>query len=89
MAWSALAIMMKQTMALRSSDLTRRVVRDIDLGGAQLQMSGGKTENSNRPRHIPTILQPFVRELIKDRPPFDPLFKTPYTESGLGVSSSS
>jgi len=37
---------------------------------------------SNRPRKIPVVLQ-LVRVLVKNRDPFEPLFKTPYTKSGF------
>ena len=79
---AALAVLMALTMALRSSDLTRRIVREVDMGGTMLRVTNGKTEKSNRPRRIAESLQPLVKRLIEGRGPFEPLFKTPYTESG-------
>jgi integrase len=70
------------SMALRSSDLTRRLVRDADLDCTQLNVEDGETEASNEPRPIPDTLQPFVRELVAGRDPLEPLFPTPYTEDG-------
>lgn len=79
---TALALLMALLMALRSSDIARRVVRDVDLGGTVLIVGDGKSAKSNRPRKIPRVLQPLVRELAGDREPTSPLFHTPYTESG-------
>lgn len=78
----ALAVAMELAMALRSSDLTRRLVRDVDLDGTQLIVEDGKTEASNEPRRIPDALQPYVRRLVAGRDPLEPLFKSTRTESG-------
>lgn len=78
----ALGVLMALLMALRSSDVTRRIVRDVDLDGTVLRVWDGKSKKSNRPRKIPAVLQPMLRELAAGRPAFEPLFKTPYTESG-------
>lgn len=79
---AALGVLMALLMALRSSDITRRVVRDVDLDGTVLKVTKGKTQRSNRPRRIPLVLQPMLRKLTEGRGPFEPLFKTPYTKSG-------
>jgi integrase len=79
---AALAILMSLLMALRSADLYRRVVRDVDLDGTVLRVERGKTERSNRPRLIPRVLRTMVRKLVGKRPRDRPLFETPYTESG-------
>lgn len=79
---TALGVLMALSMALRSADLCRRVVRDVDHGGTVLRVSDGKTETSNRPRRIPVALQPLARDMIVGRRPLEPLFKTPYTETG-------
>lgn len=79
---NALAVLMTLLMALRSSDVSRRVVRDVDLDGTVLRVSEGKTEMSNRGRKIPRVLRPMLLALTKGRPPLEPLFKTPYTKSG-------
>ncbi len=70
------------SMALRSGDLCRRLVRDVDLGCTQLNIDDGKNEKSNEPRVIPMKLQPYVRQLVDRRDPFEPLFRTPYTDNG-------
>lgn len=79
---AALGCLMAFTMALRSADLCRRLVRDVDMGGTVLRVTGGKTAASNRPRAIADELQPLVHRLITGRASTEPLFKTPYTESG-------
>lgn len=80
---NALACLMSLLMALRSKDLRIRVVRDVDLEGSVLRVYGGKTEASNRPRHVPEVLRPMLVELAAGRDPFEPLFKTPYTDNGF------
>jgi integrase len=80
---AALALMIELAMALRSGDICRRLVRDVDLDGTQLIIEDGKTEASNEPRIIPTKLQPLVRALVAGRgSPLEPLFKTTRTETG-------
>lgn len=79
---AALGVLMALLMALRSADLCRRVVRDVDLDCTALRVTGGKTRKSNRPRRIPAELQPMVARLIAGKSPDAPLFATPYTDSG-------
>lgn len=71
---TALGCMMALSMSLRSSDLTRRVVRDVDFDGTQLIVENGKSEKSNEPRVIPKKLQPFVLKMIEGRDLSEPLF---------------
>lgn len=73
---AAIAVTLQLALALRSSDLTRRLVRDIDLDGTQLNVDDGKTEESNEPRLIPDELQEPVRKLVAGRNPMEPLFKS-------------
>lgn len=79
---SALGVLMALTMALRSADLCKRVVRDLDHDGTVLRISGGKSKASNRPRAITAELQPMVARLAAGRPADEALFKTPYTADG-------
>jgi hypothetical protein len=51
-------------MALRSGDISRRLVRDVDLDATVLRVYDGKTHKSNRPRKIPEVLQPMLRKLV-------------------------
>lgn len=78
---AALGVLMALLMALRSSDLTRRLVRDVDLDCTVLRVWDGKTKKSNRPRKIPRVLQPLLRRLVEGRKAFEPLFKAT-TEDG-------
>jgi integrase len=79
---AALGVLMALLMALRSGDITRRIVRDVDLDGTVLRVWDGKTKKSNRPRKIPAVLQPMLWQLAAGRHAFEPLFKTPYREDG-------
>lgn len=79
---AALALMLELALALRSGDICRRLVRDVDLDGTQLLVYDGKSDASNEPRLIPDKLQPYVRALVASRKPMEPLFKTKRTESG-------
>lgn len=79
---NALASLMALLMGLRSADLCRRIVRDVDMDGTVLRVYDGKTKMSNRPRHIPIALQPMVAKIVKGRAPGEPLFPTPYTDDG-------
>jgi integrase len=71
---TSMGVLLALALALRSSDVTRRIVRDVDLGGAILRVYDGKTERSNRPRKVPAELQPLLRQFAEGRPPFEPLF---------------
>lgn len=81
---SALGVLMTLLMALRSADLCRRVVRDVDLDATVLRIEEGTAKNrkSEEGREIPEILQPLLLRLADGRPPGEALFKTPYTKSG-------
>ncbi len=71
---AALGVLMALLMALRSGDITRRLVRDVDLDATVLRVWKGKTQKSNRPREVPEVLQPMLRELVAGRQAFEPLF---------------
>lgn len=71
---SALGVLMALTMALRSADLCKRVVRDVDHDGTVLRVTGGKSKASNRPRGIPASLHAMVAKLIEGRAAGEPLF---------------
>lgn len=79
---AALALMLELALALRSGDICRRLVRDVDLDATQLIVEDGKSDKSNEPRLIPSKLQPFARALVANRDPMEPLFKTTRTETG-------
>ncbi len=71
---NALACLMSLLMGLRSADICKRVVRDVDLEGSVLRVSEGKTDKSDRVRHVPEVLRPMLVKLAAGRDPFEPLF---------------
>lgn len=73
----ALGAAMLLTMGLRSSEVSKRRVRDLDLGGTVLRVSAAKTAKGNRAVSIPVALQPLLIELAEDRQPFEVLFALP------------
>jgi integrase len=78
----ALALLMLLLMALRTSDVLRRQVRDVDLDATQLRVERGKTARSNRPRRIPAVLQPLLRARTKGREASAPLFAAEGSRDG-------
>lgn len=79
---AALAVLMALLMALRSGDITRRTVRDLDLDASVLRVWNGKTKASNKPRRVPLVLRPMLRTLAHGRTAFEPLFKSPRSPDG-------
>jgi integrase len=71
---TALGLLLALALALRSADVCKRIVRDVDMDGALLRIHGAKTKKSNRPRKVPTLLQPLLRKLAAGRGAFEPLF---------------
>jgi integrase len=78
----ALALLMLLLMALRTSDVLRRQVRDVDLDATQLRVERGKTARSNRPRRIPAVLQPLLCARTKGREASAPLFAAEGSRDG-------
>jgi integrase len=70
----AVAAMMTMMMGLRASEITKRVVRDLDDDGQLLWIEDAKTEASNAPVEVPEELQPFLVRLAKDRAADELLF---------------
>lgn len=79
---TAMGVLLALALALRSGDVYRRLVRDVDQGGAVLRINDGKTEKSNRPRKVPAELQPLLVRFAQGRQPFEPLF--PRDRRGIG-----
>lgn len=69
----ALAAAIALLMGLRASEITDRVVRDVDLEGTVLVVPGGKTENARRRVRIPTNLRPLVAMYTKGKKPDEPI----------------
>ena len=55
-------------LGLRASEVTDRVVRDLDDNGRLLWIEFGKTKRSRRTLEIPALLRPYLLSLAKDRP---------------------
>jgi integrase len=54
----AIGALLALTMGLRTSEVLRREVRDLDDGARYLWIDHGKTANARRHLEIPTLLQP-------------------------------
>jgi integrase len=55
-------------LGLRASEVTDRVVRDLDDNGRLLWIEFGKTKRSRRTLEVPALLRPYLLALAKDRP---------------------
>jgi len=71
----AVAALMALEMGLRASEVTARIVRDVDDGGRILWIEGGKTAGSNGAVRVPVRLQPHLRALCEAKTPLAPLFR--------------
>lgn len=78
---AAIGVMLALTLGLRSGDVTKRLVRDVDLDGTVLRIGmtkdrarKGKTKKSNRARLVPAALQPLLHQVVIGRDPLEPLF---------------
>jgi integrase len=56
-------------LGLRASEVTDRVVRDLDDNGRLLWIEFGKTKRSRRTLEVPALLRPYLLALAKDRAP--------------------
>jgi integrase len=70
----ALGAAMLLTMGLRSSEVFKRRVRDLDLDGTVLRVEIAKTEKGNRLVMVPEALRPRLLKLAQGRAGFAPLF---------------
>ncbi len=68
------------TMGLRTSEVLKRVVRDLDDGARYLWIDQGKTANARRHLEVPELLQPYLLRLAQGKRPEEFLF-------GLGERS--
>jgi len=67
----ALAVLLAICLALRSSEITRRTVRDVDDGGTRLIVVRAKTKAGERAPEIPNFLQPAMAVRTTGRRPND------------------
>jgi len=56
-------------MGMRASEVTDRVVRDLDDNGRLLWIDVGKTKRSRRTLEVPALLRPYLLALAKGRAP--------------------
>jgi integrase len=70
----AIGVLLALTMGLRTSEVLRRVVRDLDDGARYLWIDYGKTANARRHLEIPMPLQPYLLQLASGKAAEEPLF---------------
>lgn len=61
-------------MGLRASEITDRVVRDVDDGARVLWIERAKTRKGDRHLEVPEVLRPRLAELVAGRPGGEPLW---------------
>jgi integrase len=79
----AVGAMLAFALALRASEITKRIVRDLDDEGRQLWISKAKTKKGERRVAVPDEIRPFLLRLAKDKQPTAPIFPAPDAESGF------
>jgi integrase len=72
----AVAVLTALTLGLRASEITDRVVRDLDDEGRLLWIPFGKTKRSKRALEVPELLRPYLLTLARGRGPEEQLFGT-------------
>jgi integrase len=65
----ALAAALAVTMGVRVSEVTDRVVRDLDVNGSVLVVPHGKTENARRRLQVPAALRPLLLAQARGKAP--------------------
>jgi integrase len=70
----AVAAMMTILLGMRCSEITSRVVRDVDDGGRLLWIPDSKTDAGRRTLEVPEVLVPFLAKLAGGRKPNELLF---------------
>jgi integrase len=89
---SAVGALTAFLLGLRASEVTDRVVRDLDDNGRLLWIEFGKTKRSRRTLEVPALLRPYLLSLAKDRPADAQLISrtiSPRTgKSGIGTGCS-
>jgi len=66
---AAVGAMTAFLLGLRASEVTDRVVRDLDDDGRLLWIEFGKTKRSRRTLEVPVLLRPYLLALAKGRAP--------------------
>lgn len=71
----ALAILVAILCGVRSSEILKRVVRDVDANGSRLLIQSAKTPRGKRAPLIPPTIQPAIAKRIRGRAPDAPLLR--------------
>ncbi len=79
---AAVGVMTALLMGMRVSEVTDRVVRDLDDEGRLLWIEVGKTKRSRRTLEVPALLRPYLLALAKGRDPDDQLITREKTPRG-------
>jgi integrase len=66
---AAIGVLTAFLLGLRASEVTDRVVRDLDDDGRLLWIEFGKTRRSRRTLEVPALLRPYLLALAKGRAP--------------------
>jgi integrase len=61
-------------LGMRATEIADRIVRDLDAGGTKLHVTEAKTYAGIRTMKVPTVLQPFLKELARGKQSGDRLF---------------
>ena len=70
----AVGALLALTMGLRTSEVLKRVVRDLDDGARYLWIDEGKTAKARRHLEVPALVQPYLRRLACGKRPDELLF---------------
>jgi integrase len=70
---AAVGVLTAFLLGLRASEVTDRVVRDLDDNGRLLWIEFGKTRRSRRTLEVPALLRPYLLALAKGRAPDEQL----------------
>jgi integrase len=70
----AVAALMALLMGMRASEITDRIVRNLDDGGRLLWITDAKTQAGIRRLQVPQQLQPLLERLAANKQPTDRLF---------------
>lgn len=78
----AVAVLTALLLGLRASEVTDRVVRDLDDGGKLLWIPVGKTRRSRRTLEVPELVRPYLRRLAEGRAPDEQLIARTASKNG-------
>ena len=71
---SAVASACALLLGMRATEIADRIVRDLDAGGTELNITKAKTRAGIRMMKVPTVLQPLLQELARGKQSGERLF---------------